>query len=465
MLASTGHGGQLSDIFISYAHEDRAHAERLAHALEAEGWSVWWDHIIPTGRIFADVIDEQLEAARCVIVMWSPISVGRNWVKTEAQTGLDRGILVPVLIDVVARFPLAFRQLQAANLVGWDGAHTDPAFQAMVRDMARILGPSPRLVTMGDLSGRLAAQDLAAPAMSAPQPESVPESSAASLEPPAVITPPRTTSLDRLRTSILHAYGAVVQAPIPVDARLISSRTGLCIVLAALLVVNWIETMGDNWIGMHWGRMVEWRHQTAHAMLWLEGHLSFAGHAATNVGAIYGYTAVYFFLFPALLLTIAVALTRRPTLAPFRLFVTATVIDYLVSLPFYAILPAPERWSVAESGAVMLSDRWTSNLISSIRPISGLDNCFPSFHTSLTVVAVLTAFVCGLRYRWSALALGTTVVCSTFVLGIHWLPDIVGGVAAGVLSTAIALRFEPRWRALQAMMARPTPSQPAPGAA
>ncbi len=32
----------MSDIFISYFHEDRTHAERLAGALEAEGLSVWW---------------------------------------------------------------------------------------------------------------------------------------------------------------------------------------------------------------------------------------------------------------------------------------------------------------------------------------------------------------------------------------------------------------------------------------
>jgi hypothetical protein len=31
----------MSDIFISYLHHDRPHAEMLARALEAEGLSVW----------------------------------------------------------------------------------------------------------------------------------------------------------------------------------------------------------------------------------------------------------------------------------------------------------------------------------------------------------------------------------------------------------------------------------------
>ncbi len=34
-------GNPLSDIFISYAEEDREQARRLAEALEAQGWSVF----------------------------------------------------------------------------------------------------------------------------------------------------------------------------------------------------------------------------------------------------------------------------------------------------------------------------------------------------------------------------------------------------------------------------------------
>jgi len=36
----------------------------------------------------------------------------------------------------------------------------------------------------------------------------------------------------------------------------------------------------------------------------------------------------------------------------------------------------PERWAYPESHAVLLSDLWSTRLIETIRPISGLDNCF-----------------------------------------------------------------------------------------
>ncbi len=51
----------MSDIFISYASEDRAHAKKLAQALGARGWSVWWDRDIPTGRAFDEVIEKAIE--------------------------------------------------------------------------------------------------------------------------------------------------------------------------------------------------------------------------------------------------------------------------------------------------------------------------------------------------------------------------------------------------------------------
>lgn len=132
----------MADIFISYAREDRASAKRLAKALEEQGWSVWWDPQIPAGKTFDEVIEQAIEAAGCVLVLWSKHSVNSRWVKTEAAEGVERGILVPVLIEDV-RIPLAFRRIQAANLVEWDGMSSHWAYQKLVNDISGILGPPP----------------------------------------------------------------------------------------------------------------------------------------------------------------------------------------------------------------------------------------------------------------------------------------------------------------------------------
>jgi hypothetical protein len=59
----------MSDIFLSYARADRQRVLPLIQALERRGWSVWWDLHIPYGKSYEEVIEEELKAARCVIVV------------------------------------------------------------------------------------------------------------------------------------------------------------------------------------------------------------------------------------------------------------------------------------------------------------------------------------------------------------------------------------------------------------
>ncbi len=138
MVDNTG----MSDIFISYASEDRERAKTLAEALEAQNWSVWRDRVIPAGRTFDEVIEEAIDAAKCIVVVWSEASVKSRWVRTEAEKGAHRGIFVPVLIENV-RIPLAFRRIQAADLIEWDGSDAFPALQKLVADIKAVLGSFP----------------------------------------------------------------------------------------------------------------------------------------------------------------------------------------------------------------------------------------------------------------------------------------------------------------------------------
>jgi hypothetical protein len=132
----------MADIFISYASEDQSRVEPLSKALKDQGWSVFWDRTIPAGKTWRQVIGDALETARSVIVAWSKTSVDSRWVQEEADRGLERNILIPILIDNV-RLPLGFGTIQAVNLVSWEPTQPSPEFEKLIADISAIIGPSP----------------------------------------------------------------------------------------------------------------------------------------------------------------------------------------------------------------------------------------------------------------------------------------------------------------------------------
>jgi membrane-associated phospholipid phosphatase len=224
--------------------------------------------------------------------------------------------------------------------------------------------------------------------------------------------------------------------------RLVSTRTGLTVIPAIVFGVNWVETAIERRVNEGSGLGTPLGHRISEALHGLEGFYTFQHHDATNALAVYGYSVSYFFLFPLLVLAVALALARRSDLAPYRVFSFSIAGIYALSLPFFVFFPVPERWAHPDSSATLLSDQWTTSLIETIRPISGLDNSFPSFHVSLTVAIVLICYLFRARMRTTVLALGMTVLLSTYVLGIHWMADILAGAAVGVLGVFLAVRLD-----------------------
>jgi TIR domain len=57
----------MSNVFISYARQDRSLAEGLARDLEGRGYRVWWDAELVGSDDFQDVILVALTKARAAI--------------------------------------------------------------------------------------------------------------------------------------------------------------------------------------------------------------------------------------------------------------------------------------------------------------------------------------------------------------------------------------------------------------
>jgi TolB-like protein len=126
----------MSDIFVSYAHEDKAKVRRLVKMFEAQGWSVWWDDLIDVGVKYAARLDEALAGSRCVVVCWSQASLQSEYVKSEAHRGDAKAALVQVMFEDVI-IPSPFDEYVTANLTAWpDKEGGDCEAEKLIRDLS-----------------------------------------------------------------------------------------------------------------------------------------------------------------------------------------------------------------------------------------------------------------------------------------------------------------------------------------
>ena len=111
----------MPDVFVSYSSQDRDRVIPLVAAIERRGWSVWWDRDIESGSAYDRAIETAIDEAKCIVVVWSENAIESDWVRNEAGEGLERDVLIPIVIDAV-RPPLAFRRVQTIDFSGLSDA-------------------------------------------------------------------------------------------------------------------------------------------------------------------------------------------------------------------------------------------------------------------------------------------------------------------------------------------------------
>jgi adenylate cyclase len=131
----------MADIFVSYARADRARVAPLVAALEAQGFSVWWDPEIVGGQEFDALIARELESAKAAIVVWTPASVSSRWVRGEARFAADRQVLTPIQIDAPS-LPLDFRAIHTIDFDGWNDDCQSRPFQDLTRALGGLCRPT-----------------------------------------------------------------------------------------------------------------------------------------------------------------------------------------------------------------------------------------------------------------------------------------------------------------------------------
>jgi membrane-associated phospholipid phosphatase len=152
-------------------------------------------------------------------------------------------------------------------------------------------------------------------------------------------------------------------------------------------------------------------------------------------------TFFYVVVFPAVMIaSIGIYAYQRN----FKLFYAvcyALMINYMIAIPFYLFFPVTEVHAFNPNVKFLMLDAFPT-FENDYRPLSDLDNCFPSLHTSISVTMAMIALKSKNGF-WKifAPASAAIVIFSIFYLGVHWLTDMAAGMVLGLLAVRIALRL------------------------
>jgi len=114
----------------------------IAETLRAAGHQVWIDDELLAHRSFTDSIEQELNAADAVIVVWSNHAVRSEWVRSEASRARQAGKLVQVRLER-CQLPMPYDQIHCVDLSSWSGDQDIPAWRSVLASVAAVTGVAP----------------------------------------------------------------------------------------------------------------------------------------------------------------------------------------------------------------------------------------------------------------------------------------------------------------------------------
>lgn len=122
----------------------------------------------------------------------------------------------------------------------------------------------------------------------------------------------------------------------------------------------------------------------------------------------------------------------------FFTFIYAISLNYLIAIPFYLFLPVNEVWYVHNQVSFLIPEVYP-DFETQYRNVSGLNNCFPSLHNSISLTLLFLSYKSNNKpFKWLMTGSVGIIMFSTIYLGIHWLTDMAAGVALAFTAFTMA---------------------------
>jgi hypothetical protein len=140
-------------VFLSYAREDMADVDRLAHGLEAAGLSVWIDRKSVQSGNWKERVTHGLNRARAVVVLVTSTSLSSPAVRKELAFAARKNVhIIPVELEPIPDtlvpdwFTLDYDELHRHAI---DATRFDEGVQNLVAAISKLRPPQRQSGTLG----------------------------------------------------------------------------------------------------------------------------------------------------------------------------------------------------------------------------------------------------------------------------------------------------------------------------
>ena len=151
-------------------------------------------------------------------------------------------------------------------------------------------------------------------------------------------------------------------------------------------------------------------------------------------------TFFYIIFFPVMMVTSFVVYLNEDHQL-FYSIIYGLMLNYIIAIPFYLFFPIFEVWYFDHHVQFLIPQVFPTFDLE-YRPLSGIDNNFPSLHTSISVtIAFIAMRSKNILFSRIMLTSSIIIVFSTLYLGIHWILDMIAGIFLALIASHTGLRI------------------------
>ncbi len=175
----------------------------------------------------------------------------------------------------------------------------------------------------------------------------------------------------------------------------------------------------------------------------IEGDIVGNFQAIMLPGITYFSMFIYLIGFPFILIFTFIVFFSTLKIEQLQEYAIGIIIIYMVAFPFYIFMPVKVT-GYSLSGVFPLLYELHPVIDSGLRSVDPyLDNCFPSLHAALSILAMLLiVFRTDLKaLKVMSFVLVLLIQFTIFYLGIHWISDFIAGTALAFLAYFISTRY------------------------